>query len=106
MTQLSEHRFAGDQQRSGFVTESGLASAGDVVQHIAILPFQCSHDRHHAFDEAAAALALCPETALAPRNAGPHGAFRRAIGGLHLFGLYEDLQRMLELHNVATRARC
>jgi len=106
MTQLSEHRFAGDQRRSGFVTDRGLASGGDVVQHIAILPFQCGYDRHRAFDKAATPLALCPETALAPQDAGPHGSFPRVIGGLHAFGLYEDPQRILEPQNVATRARC
>ena len=82
-----------------------MAGIGDIVEDVALLQAQCSHDRQYAFDETAAVGAVGPEAGLAPHDTVSHATLGEVVRRLDTLDVDEGPERGLQLQDLATSAR-
>ena len=98
---MRAHDLTSSQERRAAKTSgSGLASLGEIVEHITLLLSQCDHNGQDALDKLTAVFTLRTETASAPNHASAQGPLNGVVGWFHTFTLHKSPQRLLDFENI------
>jgi len=86
---IQVHELTSRQQRwRGTASGSGLASFGQIVEHISLLLPQSDDNGQDTFDKSAAVFTLGPEAASAPNHASAQGSLSRVVRWLRAVILF------------------